>query len=79
MNVYEKEIDEKEFEDQLNEIYGEVEICGMKFDSGYVLKELDPTAFRCALSDEPIVYICGNCHAEFQEDEKDQADDCCRD
>ena len=58
MNIYEKEKDEKEFEDQLNEIYGEVEICGMKFDSGYVLKELDPTAFRCALSDEPIVYIC---------------------
>lgn len=35
----------------LNENYGEVEIAGMVFDAGYVLAELDPTAFRCTVLD----------------------------
>lgn len=37
--------------DLLNETYGEVEVAGMVFDAGYVLAELDPTAFRCTVLD----------------------------
>ena len=37
--------------DMLNETYGEVEVAGMVFDAGYVLAELDPTAFRCTVLD----------------------------
>ena len=37
--------------DMLNETYGEVEVAGMVFDAGYVLAELDPTAFRCTVAD----------------------------
>ena len=37
--------------DMLNETYGEVEVAGSVFDAGYVLAELDPTAFRCTVLD----------------------------
>lgn len=37
--------------DMISEEYGEVEIAGMVFDAGYVLAELDPTAFRCTVLD----------------------------
>ena len=37
--------------DMLNELYGTVEVAGSVFDAGYVLAELDPTAFRCTVVD----------------------------
>lgn len=37
--------------DLLNDSYGEVEVAGTVFDAGYVLAELDPTAFRCTVLD----------------------------
>jgi hypothetical protein len=79
MKVQEIEKDEKDFENSLNDMYGSVTICGMDFDSGSALKELDPIAFRCALSDEPITYQCGVCDKSFDECEFDEADDCCKD
>lgn len=42
---------ENDFVDMLNDIYGEVEICGYKYGAGYALREIDPVAFRCALDD----------------------------
>jgi len=77
MNAYEKEIDEKGFEDTLNEIYEPVDICGMTFDQGRILRELDPIAFRCAMADEPVVWVCGECDAEFED--QDEAEECCKD
>lgn len=35
----------------LNEMYGTVEVAGSVFDAGYVLAEMDPTAFRCTVTD----------------------------
>lgn len=78
MNIQEIEKSEKEFEEYLDEIYGDVEICGMKFSSGRALKELDPIAFRCAMSDEPFHYRCGECNKEYEEDELEEAEECCR-
>ena len=77
MNAYEKEKSEREYEDMLTDVYGMVNICGMEYPSGAALKELDPTAFRCGMSDEPVVYVCGECHAEY-EDDADAADECCQ-
>ena len=77
MKVYEKELTDEEFEEKLNEIYGTVQICGIPFTSGRVLKELDPVAFRCGLADEPIIYCCGKCDTEYPDDE-DAAKKCCR-
>ena len=43
MNVYEKELTDKEYEEKLNEIYGPVQICGMLFESGWVLSFIKET------------------------------------
>jgi hypothetical protein len=55
LESYEVDIDSPEvismYEDTLGEIYGEIDICGMKYDVARALKEVDPTAYRCGLSD----------------------------
>ncbi len=53
---------EEAFEEMLNECYGTVKVGFAEWDAGHVLKELDPTAFRCGLSD----YLAEDeQHAEF--------------
>jgi len=42
---------EDQFEDYLTELYGKVDICGVEYNSGYALRELDPIAFDVAYSD----------------------------
>ena len=69
------EIDEKEFEYQLNENYGDVDVCGMTYSAGTVLREVDPTAFRCAMADEPDQWECSECGAVY--DDEDEANECC--
>lgn len=76
MRAKEVEKDEKQFEERLNDIWGTVQICGYTFDQGTALKELDPTAFDCALSDEPIQWECDECGEVF--DDEDDADECCK-
>lgn len=75
-----KEISEKAYIEVLNDIYGTVEICGTTFDSGYVLKELDPIAFRCGKVDYEDtlgdIWLCGECNEEFNWE--DEADECCK-
>lgn len=75
MNAREKEKDEREFEQQLNETFESVTICGIEFKAGTVLKNCDPIAFRCALSDDPITYICDHCETEHPDEQ--EANDCC--
>lgn len=43
---------EDEWCNQLNEMYDDVEVCGMTFGQGDLLKDADPTAFRCGKNDE---------------------------
>lgn len=50
MAITESEM-ETAFDDHLSEIYPEVEICGMYYDAARALKEVDPTAYRCAMGD----------------------------
>ena len=47
------------YEEMLNECYEPVTICDAEYEQGSVLKELDPIAFRCEVSDW--------CDAEFEE------------
>jgi hypothetical protein len=35
----------------LDDCEGPVELCGMTYRASYALKELDPTAYRCAFND----------------------------
>ena len=76
----EAEITDEEYRDVLSELYGNVEICGMTFDSGYALQELDPTAFRCGKvdyeSEMPSKWQCSECGDVF--DDEDDAEECCQ-
>lgn len=76
MNVKEIEKDEAEFEEMLNDNYGTATICGMEYGQGTALKELDPTAFRVAMADDPIQYQCGECDQIFEDEE--EAEECCK-
>lgn len=70
---------EEDYLEELNETFGKIDICGLKYDAGYALKEIDPTAFRCGFADfqeYETVYVCGEC-GEPHDDEVD-ADECCR-
>ena len=77
VNTEEIETTEEEFEEELNEIYGTVNVCGFEMDAGTVLKECDPVAFRCGLADKETQYKCGECGSVFDTEEK--AEECCED
>uniref|UniRef100_A0A6M3LYE6 Uncharacterized protein n=1 Tax=viral metagenome TaxID=1070528 RepID=A0A6M3LYE6_9ZZZZ len=78
MNAVEIEITEDDFEEQLNELYPPAQICGITFDAGRILKELDPIAFRCYLHDsEQSKWECGKCGEQYEEE--DEAEECCKD
>lgn len=48
---WEVEISDEQYDEMLDDIYGEVQIAGMSYSTSYALKELDPTAYRCGKSD----------------------------
>ena len=39
------------YEEQLNECYEPVSICGFNYDQGHAIRNLDPIAFRCGCVD----------------------------
>ena len=43
---------EDRFEEWITEIYGTVSIGELTWDAGAVLREMDPIAFRCEVTDE---------------------------
>jgi len=75
VDAIEISIEDDEYEEMLNELYGTVTVCGMEYDAGTVLKEVDPIAFRCGVADEPIKWQCGECDTIF--DDRDGAEECC--
>lgn len=44
-------VTENDYDEMLNDCYGEIEICGMSYVASYALKEVDPTAYRCGYTD----------------------------
>lgn len=79
----ERELTDVEYADVLDEIYGDVEICGQTFSSGRALRELDHTAFDCGKADyeytqdeDNPIWECGKCSTEF--DNEDEAEECCK-
>lgn len=85
MNAYQKETEltDQEFITVLDDIYGDVTICGMKYSSGRALLKLNEPAFNCARNDytdgldkDSPVYICDECDDEF--DNEDDAEECCK-
>jgi hypothetical protein len=77
----ERVVSEEEFDNYLDDLYGDVLVAGMPYPTSQALKELDPTAYRCekvdyedSLGDEEV-YICENCGTEY--DTYEEAENCC--
>jgi len=61
----EHDITEDEYEEMLNDAYGDVDICGYKYSAGHALKEIDPIAFNVGMSDQPTrKEKCEDCDGE---------------
>lgn len=45
------DIPEAYYVEMLDDIYGDVEVCGMTYSAGRALKAIDPVAFRVGLGD----------------------------
>lgn len=48
------EVDPDDYTDQFDEMLdgsGDIDVAGYKFSVSYILKNLDPTAYRCSLND----------------------------
>ena len=43
--------DESDYADMLDDVYGEVEICGLAYSASHALKMVDPVAFHVGFSD----------------------------
>ena len=70
IETFEYSCSDDEYDEMLDEIYGDVEICGMIYSSSRALKLLDPVAYRCAKNDFESYYDLDNC--EEYSDLKDE-------
>ena len=51
LDSFEVSRDEDDYEECLNDSCGTVYVCGVTFDAGYALRNLDPTAFRIGMGE----------------------------
>lgn len=65
-NAVENYADEH-YDEWLDEIYGDVEICGLTYSSSYALKEIDPIAYRVGVSD-----FADSLYDDIEEDWEDE-------
>ena len=70
IDSFEYSCTEYEYDEMLDDVYGDVEICEMNYSSSQALKLLDPTAYRCGKADYEANYDLDNC--EEYSDLKDE-------
>ena len=70
IDSFEYSCSDDEYDEMLDDVYGDVEICGMNYSSSQALKELDPTAYNCGKGDYESNYDLNNC--EEYNDLKDE-------
>jgi len=44
-------MNEEQFKEYLDEVYGDIDICGMSYPASQVLQDVDPTAFDVMFAD----------------------------
>lgn len=44
-------MDEQAYKEMLNEVYGNIEVCGLTYPAGQVLQDVDPIAFDVGFVD----------------------------
>lgn len=74
--IEEIEADEESYLESIDECYKPYKIGELTFYPSDILRNCDPVALRCALSDEPLRYKCP-CGKVF--DDEDEAKECCPD
>ena len=70
IDSFEYSCSDDEYDEMLDDVYGDVEICGMNYSSSQALKELDPVAYNCGKGDYEANYDLDNC--EEYSDLKDE-------
>ena len=70
IETFEYSCTDDEYDEMLDDVYGDVEICGMIYSSSRALKLLDSVAYRCAKNDFESDYDLENC--EEYSDLKDE-------
>ena len=70
IETFEYSCSDDEYDEFLDEVYGDVEICGMNYSSSQALKELDPIAYNCGKGDYESNYDLDYC--EEYNDLKDE-------
>ena len=50
-NIKDTETIEQEYREMLNEVYGEIKICGYIYSAAEAFADVDPIAFECGLAD----------------------------
>ena len=68
---------EQRCEEMLTDIYGEVDVCGYKYDAGYLLRLVDETAFNCAASemDDLPEDDCEDCDGIGEVEDNEEGED----
>jgi len=61
IETFEYSCTDYEYNEYLDNIFDEVEICGLTFSVSYALKELDPIVYRCGKSDYEAGFELENC------------------
>ncbi len=61
LETFEYSCTDEEYNEHLDSVFDDVEVCGMTYAVSYALKELDPTAYRCAKSDYESDFELENC------------------
>lgn len=81
MRAKQEELTEKDYDEFLNEVYGDINVCGLKYPASQVLYEVDPIVYRCGMADwesaeyENRPWICDECGQEY--DSEEDAEECC--
>lgn len=61
IDSFEYSCTETEYDNWLDEVYGDVNICGYTYSASQALENVDPTAYRCGKSDYESEYDLDNC------------------
>lgn len=73
-------LDDSEYDEFLDEIYGPIMVGNMAFCASRILSELDPIAYRCGFADwadtMPHKWQCSECDEEY--DSEEEAEECCK-
>lgn len=78
MKIEEHYKTEDEMVEELNELYGTVQVAHLQLDAGRVLRDYDGPFFDACIA-ESLQWECGVCGTLFDKDEKDEAEECCQD